>query len=123
MNLTELAADGLRYREIGEEIGRLMAERDEVGARLIAELGRRKADSLVGAGGVVVTTTSRRIGFDVDKARELLRPGVFRAVTKLEVDGDLLEEQRKAGKVGVDVVKAIERRSKQFPKVTPPKAA
>ena len=122
MKLDDLAAHGRRYKTLGDEIAALEVERKEVSKRITDELLRRSATTVT-HGGVTITTSSRRVGFDVEVLRERLRPGVFRAVTTLNVDSDALFEQIKAGKATQGDAFAAERRSRSFPKVTLGEAA
>lgn len=117
MNNTELADVALRQKLLGSEIERLKSERELLSASIVKELGRRKRAS-VEVGSVTITLSSRRTGYSVADLKKRIDAAVFKRVTKLEVDGEAIKAEIKAGTISAKDAAAVEIRSRSFPVIT-----
>lgn len=117
MNLTEIAHKARRHHQLGQQIKALETEQEAIGDELVAELARRRRDSLP-VEDVTVTRTSRVYDYEADILRERLKPAVFRRVTKLKVDAKALRAEIKAGKATDADLQAAAKRSRVYPVVT-----
>lgn len=117
MNLTEIAHKARRHHQLGQQIKALETEQEAIGDELVAELARRRRDSLP-VEDVTVTRTSRVYDYEAEVLRERLKPAVFRRVTKLKVDAKALRAEIKAGKATDADLQAAAKRSRVYPVVT-----
>lgn len=117
MNLSEFAHKARRHHQLGRQIKVLEDEQSSLGDELVAELDRRRRDSLP-VEDVTVTRTSRVYDYEAEVLRERLKPAVFRRVTKVKVDARALRSEIKAGRASDEDLEAAAKRTKAYPVVT-----
>ena len=117
MKPAEFAHKARRHHQLGKQIKALEDEQGRLGDELVAEVARRRRDTLT-VEDVTVTPTSRIYDYEPEILRERLKPASFRRVAKLKVDPKALRAEIKAGKATEADLQAAAKRSRTYPVVT-----
>lgn len=106
---------GRRRDELKQQIAPLEQSVKDIDAELLAEFARRGTKSIDHAGVTVTRKASTRSRWLVDVAKTILRPGIFRSVSRTELDGDAVKAAHRAGRITDDQLAAIRVQNESAP--------